>query len=264
MSTIEIDRRDGVGVVRLNRPDRGNALTESMPVEIRVAIEALGADESVSGIVLTGAGRLFCAGGDATTLTGWRDLDLAERTSKFVTSQDVVFALRACPVPVVAAVNGPAAGAGVDLALACDLRIAAHTASFTAAFAAVGLVPDLGGSWLLTRAVGGSRALRFLLSGERMGAQDALDAGLVDQVVDGAELGETCFRAIGEMVGSVPRTVVTETLLAVRGAAVQDLAASLHQAAHAQAQLMVTPEHESRIAAYLPDRGRSNPDMENR
>ncbi|WP_228001527.1 enoyl-CoA hydratase/isomerase family protein [Nocardia australiensis] len=249
---VETERLGGIGIVRLNRPDRGNALTGSMPREICEAIEELGSDESVAGVVLTGAGRLFCAGGDAATLLEWRSLDLEDRVEQFTKSQEVVLAIRACPVPVVAAINGPAAGAGVDLALACDLRIAADTSSFTAAFAAVGLVPDLGGSWSLSRLVGESRALHFLLSGERLSATDALNAGMVDQVVEGGELIKAASTTVEQITGAVPRSVVTETLLALRGAAVQSLATSMQHAARAQARLMTTAEHQERIAAYLP------------
>ena len=262
---METETLDGVGLIRLNRPERGNALSESMPAEIRQAIQDLGSDESVRGIVITGTGRLFCAGGDAETLLSWRDLDEDARVGRFTNSQEVVAAIRVCPVPVVAAINGPAAGAGVDLALACDMRVGADTASFTAAFAAVGLVPDLGGSWLLARLLGVSQALRFLLSGERVDADQARTLGLLDEVAEGPVLVKIARRIIEQVTGSNPRSVVRETLYAVRGAIDHDLATSMQRAARIQAELMTTPEHQARIAAYLPSRARqSNPKKENR
>lgn len=251
MSTVGLERSGAVGVVRLDRPDRGNALSGTTPAEIRAGIEELGADPDVSGIVITGAGRLFCAGGDVETLLEWRDLDLEGRAAKYRASQEAIHAMKACPVPVVAAVNGAAAGAGVDLALAADLRVASSTASFTASFAAVGLVPDLGGSWSLTRSVGIAKALRFFLSGDRIGAADALEMGLVDRVVDADDLLAAAYEAIDAITHGVPRPVVTETLAAVRGAVHQDLATSMDLAAHAQARLMSSPDHEERIAAFM-------------
>ncbi|MGW1681583.1 enoyl-CoA hydratase/isomerase family protein [Saccharopolyspora sp. NPDC002376] len=261
MSTVEIERRDSVGVVRLNRPERGNALDSTMPTGVRSAIEELGSDTAVSGIVLTGAGRLFCAGGDISTLLEWRELDLDGRTGKYLASQELVHAMKACPIPIIAAVNGAAAGAGVDLALAADLRIIADTASFTAAFASVGLVPDLGGSWFLARTIGVPHALRFLLAGQRMSAAEALEKGVVDQVVEGEMLLPTACEVIAELTAQVPRQVVTETLLAVRGAVGQDLATSMSLAARSQARLMSSPEHEERVAAFLSSSPRLTPQV---
>lgn len=257
MSAIETRRVGSVAVVELNRPERGNALTGTMPREIGEAVTALGADTAISGIVLTGAGRLFCVGGDAETLLDWRELSLPDRADRFTDAQSVVHALRACPVPVVAAINGPAAGAGVDLAAVCDMRVAADSASFTAAFAAVGLVPDLGGSWTLPRLIGRRHALAFLLGGEKFRADDALRIGLVDEVVPAAEVVGAATRAVATMCGDLPRSVITETLLAVRSADVDDLASSLIQAAQTQARLMAAAEHQERIAAYLPAIGRT-------
>lgn len=251
MSTVSLERLGSVGVVRLDRPGRGNALSGATPAEIRAAIEEFGSDPDVSGVVITGTGRLFCAGGDLQTLLEWRDLDLDGRAANYRASQEAIHAMKACQVPVVAAVNGPAAGAGVDLALAADLRVASSKASFTAAFAGVGLVPDLGGSWSLTRTVGIAKALRFLLSGDRIGAEDALEMGLVDQVVEPDDLMAVACTAIDAITGGVPRAVVTETLAAVRGALHQDLTTSMELAAHAQARLMSSREHQERIAAFM-------------
>lgn len=256
MSTVGLERSDAIGVVRLDRPERGNALSGTTPGEIRDAIEELGSDPTVSGIVITGAGRLFCAGGDIETLLEWRDLDLEGRAANYLASQEAIHAMKACPVPIVAAVNGAAAGAGVDLALAADLRVASTKASFTAAFAAVGLVPDLGGSWSMTRSVGISKALQFFLSGDRLSAEEALEMGLVDRVVEPDDLIAAAGEAIDAITSRAPRPVVTETLAAVRGAVHQDLATSMNLAAHAQARLMSSPEHEERIAAFMSSAAR--------
>lgn len=250
-SNVQVERCGSAAIVRLNRPERGNSLDGEQPGKIRAAVVELARDEAVRGIVLTGNGRLFCAGGDIETLADWRDLDLEGRTGKYLGSQGLVLALQDCPVPVVAALNGPAAGAGVDLALAADLRIAVPTASMTAAFSAVGLVPDLGGSWFLARHLGRMDALSFLLGGRRLSSSDAADLGLVDRIVPEEDLIDTACALIEELTANVDRVVVAETLRALRGADQHDLKTSMSLAASAQAHLMATPEHEERIAAFL-------------
>lgn len=251
MQGLTIRRRDSVGIIGISRPEQGNALDDALPGAIGDAVEDLGADPEIRGIVLTGEGRFFCVGGDVSTLVEWRDLDLDARIGRYTTSQQVVHTMKACPVPVVAAVNGPAAGAGVDLALAADVCIAAHAASFTAAFAKVGLVPDLGGSWFLARRLGLAEAAKFLLRGERLSATDAREAGFVDQVVDDDSLLTAACAVIDDLTATCSRPAVTETLLALRGAPSHDLQTSMHLAAQAQARLMSTPEHEERVAAFL-------------
>lgn len=248
---VQIERRGPVMVLRLNRPDRGNTLDDQVTRELCTWLSSAGADDEIRGVVITGAGRLFCAGGDVGTLAAWRELDTAGRVEKYRDSQRVVDALQRCPIPVVAALNGAAAGAGVDLALACDLRIAASGASLTAAFASVGLVPDLGGSWFLAKSVSRRTALEFLLGGRKMPAERAVDAGLIDQVVGSEELLDTACALIDDLTRGVPRQVLAETLFALRGASQHDLKTSMAAAAQAQAHLMSTPEHEARIAAFL-------------
>jgi 2-(1,2-epoxy-1,2-dihydrophenyl)acetyl-CoA isomerase len=247
---VGIERRGSSAIVRLQRPDRGNALDASLPPALAAAIEQVGEEPDVTGVVLTGLGRFFCTGGDMATLADWHRLDVEERAQRFLAAQVIVEALRRCPVPVVAAVNGPAAGAGVDLALAADLRVAVSTATFTAAFAGVGLVPDLGGSWFLTRRLGRSGALRFLL-GETVEAQRALDLGLVDLVVEERDLLSAARRMLDRMASETTREALSETLFAVRNAEMQELPASLAAAARAQAELMGTEGHRERVAAFL-------------
>lgn len=251
MVSVRVERSGQVAIARLNRPDAGNALDAETIAELFAAIDDAGADPDVRGLVLTGAGRIFCAGGDIGMLDQWRRLDLPGRTAKYDHSQGLVRALQACPVPVVAALNGSAAGAGTDLALACDLRVAASGASLSAGFAAVGLVPDLGGSWFLAQRLGRLEALRFLLAGSRLSADRAAELGLIDQVVPGEDLLAGACDLIGELTASASREVVTETLLALRGAHQHDLEASLGRAASVQARLMSTPDHQERVAAFL-------------
>ncbi|KQY63494.1 enoyl-CoA hydratase/isomerase family protein [Nocardioides sp. Soil796] len=249
---MEIERRGAIAVLRLNRPSRGNTLDGEVTADLSAAVQQAGSNPEVRGIVVTGTGRLFCAGGDVSTLAEWGQLDHASRVAKYRGSQELVKTLQACPIPVVAALNGSAAGAGVDLALACDIRVAVPTASLTAAFATVCLVPDLGGSWFLARRIGRHQALRFLLGGHKLPAGEALELGLVDRVVGpDEELMDTACDVVLELVENVPAPVLAESLLALRGADQHDLETSMDRAAQAQARLMSTPEHEERIAAFL-------------
>lgn len=188
--TLLVDRpRAGIAVATLNRPDRLNALTFQMFDDLAQLAADTGADDRVRVLVLTGAGRGFCAGldlADAAALpdmTAARFLEGQERWSKAIT------AFRRLPKPVIAAVNGPAAGAGFSLALAADLRIAAPTARFNAAFIKIGLTGgDCGSSWMLPRIVGLGHAYEILLTGRQVDADEAARIGLVNRVVPAEDL----------------------------------------------------------------------------
>jgi 2-(1,2-epoxy-1,2-dihydrophenyl)acetyl-CoA isomerase len=182
--SILVDRRDGFHVVTLNRPQRLNAFTEEMHVALRAALGEAQADPGCGALLLTGAGRAFCAGQDLSDrLPGSgppRDLG----TSLDTFYNPLVRQLRALPFPVVAAVNGTAAGAGASIALHCDIVLAARSAKFVQAFAKLGVVPDAGGSWLLPRLVGAARARGLALLAEPLSAETAADWGLIWKAVD--------------------------------------------------------------------------------
>ena len=181
MSEVLYDVRDGVALVTLNRPEKLNAWTPAMSAGYRKALDDATADPSVRALVLTGAGRGFCAGADLELLGG-----LAE-TGARVGGGDAEPAQMepAVPKPVIAAVNGPCAGLGFVRAMFCDIRFAAAGAKFTTAFARRGLVAEYGLSWLMPRLVGMSRSLDVLLSGRVFLAEEAYELGLVNRVVDG-------------------------------------------------------------------------------
>jgi len=178
---VEVAREGGVLTITLNRPDKLNAFDDAMHAGFRDALKAA-RDREVRGVVLTGAGRGFCVGQDLASFTGGRDVGSLLRD----TYHPNIRALRALEKPVIAAVNGAAAGAGLSLAMACDVRIAADSASFVPAFVNVGLVPDSGGSHFLTRILGPARASEWMLSGRRLAADEALAWGLVSEVVPAA------------------------------------------------------------------------------
>ncbi|HKX58502.1 MAG TPA: enoyl-CoA hydratase-related protein, partial [Steroidobacteraceae bacterium] len=170
---------DGIARLTLNRPDRLNSLNAAMHAELRDALKRVTADGSRV-LVLTGAGRGFCAGqdlGDRQVTGGGARADLGESIER--NYKPLILALRDLPVPTLAAVNGVAAGAGASLALACDLVVAASSASFIQAFSRLGLVPDSGATWFLPRLVGRARALGLAMLGEKLSAADAAQWGLI-------------------------------------------------------------------------------------
>ncbi len=187
--TIVFETSEGVARLTLNRPERLNSFNTVMHSEIQDALAALQRDASARVLVLTGAGRGFCAGqdlGDRVVAPGGAPPDLGlsiERGYK-----PLILALHRLPLPVIAAVNGVAAGAGANIALACDLVIAARSATFIQAFSKIGLVPDSGGTWVLPRLAGHARAMGLALLGEKLPAEQAAQWGLIWRCVDDGQL----------------------------------------------------------------------------
>ena len=248
---VLISKRHGrVMLLRLNRAERLNALSEALLDALLASLADTAKDPECDAVVITGAGRAFCAGGDLDTLAAWRNLTARERQERYRKGAALALRLAELPIPVVAAVNGAAVGAGLDLALGADLCLAARSASFMCGFVAVGLVPDLGGSWLLPRIVGLSRARRLVLGGERLDAETACAWGIVARVVDDASLLEEALATAARLAGEGAPPAYAEAKHAMV-AATASLAESLEQAATAQALLMDTPEHRRRAEKLL-------------
>lgn len=191
------EHHDRVVTLTLNRPDRLNALSGEMLDGLREALLRCDGDASVGAVVLTGAGRGFCAGGDVKRMADAQSLTEGafgdaggDEVAVLRDKMDISRLLHDLSKPTIAMVNGPAAGAGLSLALACDLRIAATSATFTTAFAKVGLSGDFGGSYFMSQLVGSAKARELYFLSPSMGAQEALALGLVNQVVPDAELGQ--------------------------------------------------------------------------
>src|ERR1700726_3896484 len=182
--TILFEVADGIARLTLNRPDRLNSFNTAMHAEVRAALASLEQDangaSSARVLVITGAGRGFCAGqdlGDRAVAPAGESVDLGASIEKYYAP--LVLALTSLPLPVIAAVNGVAAGAGANIALACDVVIAAKSASFVQAFSKLGLVPDSGGTWPLPRLIGTARALGLTLLGDKLSAEQAASWGLI-------------------------------------------------------------------------------------
>jgi 2-(1,2-epoxy-1,2-dihydrophenyl)acetyl-CoA isomerase len=170
----------GIATLTLNRPDKLNSFTQAMHLEVRDAFDRVRADKSVRVLVLTGAGRGFCAGqdlSDRAVAPGGQSVDLGDSVEKYYAP--LVMAIKDLPMPVICAVNGVAAGAGANLALACDIVLAAKSATFIESFCKLGLIPDTGGTWHLPRLVGPARAMGLAMLGEKLTADRAAEWGLI-------------------------------------------------------------------------------------
>ena len=175
---------DGVLTLRMNRPEKLNALNPELGQALAAGVERAAGNPAVRAVILTGAGRAFCSGGDLAMIRALREAGRGrELEPLLLAGSRLILALRATEKPIIAAVNGPAAGAGMNVALGCDIRIASEQATFGQNFAKVGLLPDYGGTYLLPRLAGESRAAWMFYTGEMISAQEALRIGVVDRVV---------------------------------------------------------------------------------
>ena len=258
---VLVTQNAAVRTLTLNRPASLNAFGGTMHADLLAALDAAAADATVRAVVLTGAGRAFCAGQDLAdpALAGSAAPDpalgvaasdlgtLVERWSR------IVLRLRAMPVPVVAAVNGVAAGAGANLALACDMVLAARSASFIQAFSKIGLIPDSGGTWLLPRLVGRARALGLALLGERLAANEAQRIGLIWQCVDDSGLAAAA-QALAVRLAALPVAALAATRQAFDAAQTLDLPAALAEEGRRQALLGAAADHREGVAAFREKR----------
>jgi 2-(1,2-epoxy-1,2-dihydrophenyl)acetyl-CoA isomerase len=201
-------RREAVSTLTLNRPERLNALNSALGQALLDALNRLARDTTIRAVVLTGAGRGFCAGGDLEVLRKAREReDATEVEALLKVSKQIIVAIATMPKPVIASVNGPAAGAGANLALACTTRIASEHANFTQSFAKIGLFPDFGGTYFLPRLVGPALAMELVLSAETVTAADALRIGLVSRVVSHDRLEEETALLAARLAAAPPIVV---------------------------------------------------------
>jgi len=203
--TILFEQQAGVARLTLNRPDKLNSFNVEMHLEVRDALETTRNDQTARVLILTGSGRGFCAGqdlGDRAVSPGG-EVDLGESIEKYYAP--LVRSLRSLPMPVVCAVNGVAAGAGAQVALACDIVIAAKSASFIEPFCKLGLIPDTGGTYFLPRLVGTARAMAISMLGEKISAEQAAAWGLIWRAVDDADLSKTVAATAAQLASGPTR-----------------------------------------------------------
>lgn len=249
-----VEKRGRVAWVVLDRPERLNAFDGALGAEIAPALREAAVDEEVRVLVLTGAGRAFCAGADVNYLR-----ELVERRDEEAfgalvdTGREILQEIRGIPKPVIAAVNGPAAGGGANLALACDLRIASKDAAIGQVFIRIGLHPDYGGTFLLPRLVGTARALELMWSGRMVHAEEALALGLFDRVVPGADLEAEVTRLAEELASAAP-LAVGQIKASVYAGAAATLPEALGLELRNQLALFLEPDTAEGLQAFLEKR----------
>jgi 2-(1,2-epoxy-1,2-dihydrophenyl)acetyl-CoA isomerase len=247
-------KHEGIATLVMNRPDRLNALNNELAVAINGALARLAGDDSVRVVVITGAGRAFCAGGDLGALGKGRQTGRTEELEPILRAgMQMVLKMRTMPQPVIAAVNGPAAGAGMNIALAADMRIAAEEATFGQNFVKVGLFPDYGGMFLLPQLVGPSKAAELFYTGDMIDAKTALSLGLVNQVVPGAQL-ETAVRTLAQKIAQGPSLAIRAVKKDLFAREEKELARALENEVQEQIRCYLSEDCNEGIRAFFERR----------
>jgi 2-(1,2-epoxy-1,2-dihydrophenyl)acetyl-CoA isomerase len=252
--TIQFDIADGIARLTLNRPDKLNSFNVQMHDEVREALARVRDDASCRVLVITGAGRGFCAGqdlGDRAVAPGAAAPDLGESIE--LRYKPLILALRSLPKPVIAAVNGVAAGAGANIALACDLVIAAKSASFIQSFSKLGLVPDSGGTWTLPRLIGPARAIGLTFLGDKLSAEQAAAWGLIWKCVDDADLAST-VEQLARQLAIAPTRGLARTKEAIYSSGLRTLEQQLDVERDFQRELGHSSDYAEGVAAFTEKR----------
>ena len=250
-ATVLVASAGTVRTITLNRPAALNSLTAAMHGELLAALQQAAEDAAIRAVVITGAGRGFCAGQDLGDPAMTGDVDVGAVIDRYY--RPLALRLRTMPVPVVAAVNGVAAGAGANLALCCDFVLAARGASFIQAFSKIGLVPDCGGTWLLPRLVGRARALGLAMTGDKLPAEEAERMGLIWKCVDNEALADNAL-ALAQRLALMPSRALAETRRLIDAAMPMDLADALAQEANAQRELGRAGDFAEGVSAFFGKR----------
>jgi enoyl-CoA hydratase/carnithine racemase len=251
---IDIAEDSGIVTITLNRPDKLNALVGHMRRDLAEALEEAGSDRLVRVVVITGAGRGFCAGGDLERAAELMEKRDSEEFARLLgAARRVVTAIRQMTKPVVAAINGTAAGAGCNLALACDLRIAAASATFTQSFVKIGFHPDWGGTYFLPRLVTANKACEMFFLGDSIDAAEALRLGLVNWVVPDNEL-EDATRKLAERLRNAPPISIAAAKQAVYLSGSEDIEGMLRYEVEAQLRCFESRDGQEGVRAFLEKR----------
>jgi enoyl-CoA hydratase/carnithine racemase len=251
---IDVTEDSGITTITLCRPEKLNSLAGHMRRDLAEALEAAGSDRGVHVVVITGAGRAFCAGGDVRAMAELIEQKNAEEFSRLLGSaRRVISAIRQMSKPVIASINGPASGAGFNLALACDLRIASTTATFSQSFVKVGLHPDWGGTYFLPRLVTPNKACELFFLGETIDAAEAQRLGIINFVVDPAEL-EAETRKLAERLREAPAISVAAAKQAVYMSQSAELEEMLRFETEAQLRCFDSDDGREGVQAFLEKR----------
>ncbi|PYT79579.1 MAG: hypothetical protein DMG40_15865 [Acidobacteria bacterium] len=247
-------KHHGIAKLVMNRPDRLNALDTKLVMALDGTLSRIAKDESIRVVVLTGAGRAFCAGGDLAQIAEGRKSGEAKELQLLLSSgMQVVVTMRTMPQPVIAAVNGAAAGAGTNLALAADIRIAAEEAMFGQNFAKVGLFPDFGGTYFLPQLVGPAKAAELFYTGEMIDAKTALRLGIVNQVVPAARL-EAEVETLAQKIAQGPPLAIRAVKETLFGSEQEKLTLALAHEHTAQSRCYLSEDCEEGIRAFFEKR----------
>lgn len=248
---IERSTRDAVATITLNRPDKLNAFTGTMREDLLAALRECESDDAIRAIVITGAGRAFCAGGDVEYMHQLQATNDVVAFRKLLDAgRDIVLQLASMSKVVIASINGVAAGAGCNLALACDFRIASDAAKLSESFVKIALHPDWGGTWLLPRLVGRARAMELLMTGRVVDAYEALSIRMIDRVVAAADLVEETAK-LADAFASTPAIAARGIKRALAQAERNQLREQLELEADHQLACFVSDDAKSRIAAFV-------------
>src|SRR5215467_10049597 len=247
-------RHDGVAVLVMNRPDRLNALNNELATALNDAVRRIAGDESVRVVVITGAGRAFCAGGDLALIgKGRASGDTRALEPLLRAGMQAVLAMRTMPQPVIAAVNGAAAGAGMNIALAADIRFAAEEATFGQNFAKIGLFPDYGGTHFLPQLVGPAKAAELFYTGDMIDAREAFRLGLLNRVVPGAQLAAEA-KAYAAKLAAGPRLAIGAVKRTLFGAQKEALEQALEAEVEQQMRCFASEDSLEGIHAFFEKR----------
>ncbi|HEY4424023.1 MAG TPA: enoyl-CoA hydratase [Pyrinomonadaceae bacterium] len=251
---LQVAEVEGILTITLNRPDRLNAFVGHMRRDLAEALEHAGSDRNVRVVIITGAGRGFCAGGDIAFMAELMQRRDAEEFSRILgAGRRVILAIRQMTKPVIASINGPASGAGCNLALACDLRIASTTATFSQSFAKVGLHPDWGGTYFLPRLVTPNKACEMFFLGESIDAAEAARLGIVNQVVAPEELESTVLQ-LAERLRAAPPIALAAAKQAVYMSQAAELEEMLRYETEAQLRCFESDDGHEGVHAFLEKR----------
>jgi enoyl-CoA hydratase/carnithine racemase len=247
-------KHDGIATLVMNRPDRLNALNNELAMAINDALGRIAEDDTVRVVVITGAGRAFCAGGDLGALGKGRQTGATHELEPLLRAgMQMVLKMRTMPQPVIAAVNGAAAGAGMNIALAADIRIAAEESTFGQNFAKVGLFPDYGGTFFLPQLVGASKAAELFYTGDMIDAKTALALGIVNQVVPAAQL-EATVKTLAQKIAQGPPLPIRAAKKVLFASEEKELSKALDTEVREQIRCYLSDDCNEGIRAFFDKR----------